>query len=72
MPQLSRRDSFARFSAALVDYRRQRCQSVYYLYTGTFRPEQYFAARVVLLLRGVCKGETTYDHIFSYGHKLMV
>jgi transposase-like protein len=42
----------------LVDYRCGRCQCAYNLYTGTiFAGSNLEARRVVLLLRGVCKGE---------------
>jgi transposase-like protein len=42
----------------LVDYRCQECQSTYNLYTGTiFAGSNLESCRVVLLLRGVCKGE---------------
>ena len=41
-----------------VDYRCQQCQSVYNLYSGTvFAGSNLEPRRVVLLLRGVCKGE---------------
>lgn len=42
----------------LVDYRCRKCQSTYNLYTGTvFAGSNLEPRRVVLLLRGVCKGE---------------
>jgi transposase-like protein len=42
----------------LVDYRCQQCQRTYNLYTGTiFAGSNLEPRRVVLLLRGVCKGE---------------
>jgi transposase-like protein len=42
----------------LVDYRCQKCRSTYNLYTGTiFAGSNLEPRRVVLLLRGVCKGE---------------
>src|SRR2546427_2071904 len=42
----------------LEDYRCQLCQQVYNLYTGTLFVGSHLEARqVVLLLRGVCKGE---------------
>lgn len=41
------------------DYRCQDCQQVYNLYTGTiFAGSNLEARRVVLLLRGICKGES--------------
>jgi transposase-like protein len=41
-----------------VDYRCRRCQSTYNLYTGTiFSGSNLEPRRLVLLLRGVCKGE---------------
>lgn len=41
-----------------VDYRCQKCQRTYNLYTGTiFVGSNLEPRRVVLLLRGVCKGE---------------
>jgi transposase-like protein len=49
---------FRTYKRGLVDYRCQRCQSVYNLYTGTiFAGSHLEPRRVVLLLRGVCKGE---------------
>ena len=49
---------FRTLRRGLVDYRCQRCQSVYDLYTGTiFAGSKLDSRRVVLLLRGVCKGE---------------
>jgi transposase-like protein len=42
----------------LADYRCQLCQRVYNLYTGTlFAGSNLDARRLVLLLRGICKGE---------------
>ena len=42
----------------LVDYRCQLCQQVYNLYTGTiFAGSNLDPRRLVLLLRGICKGE---------------
>lgn len=41
-------------------YRCRRCQTVYTIYTGTvFANKQLRPAQVILLLRGVCKGEST-------------
>lgn len=41
-----------------VDYRCQKCQSTYNLYTGTiFAGSNLEPRRVVLLVRGVCKGD---------------
>jgi len=49
---------FRPLKRGLVDYRCQKCQRVYNLYTGTiFAGSQLEPRRVVLLLRGVCKGE---------------
>lgn len=46
--------------SGLSVYRCQRCQGVYTLYSGTvFVGRQLCPAQVVLLLRGVCKGEPT-------------
>ncbi len=43
-----------------VDWRCQQCERVYNLYTGTiFAGSNLDARRVVLLLRGVCKGESS-------------
>jgi transposase-like protein len=51
------RESRAR-KRGLIDYRCQRCRNTYNLYTGTiFAGSQLEPRRVVLLLRGVCKGE---------------
>ena len=42
----------------VVDYRCHNCQSTYNLYTGTlFGGSNLELRQVVLLLRGVCKGE---------------
>ena len=41
-------------------YRCRHCQTVYTVYTGTvFANKQLRPAQVILLLRGVCKGEST-------------
>lgn len=41
-----------------VDYRCQKCQHIYNLYTGTlFAGSNLEPRRVVLLVRGVCKGD---------------
>jgi transposase-like protein len=49
---------FRRLKCGLVDYRCQKCQSVYNLYTGTiFAGSKLAPSQVVLLLRGFCKGE---------------
>ena len=49
---------FRRHKCSLVDYRCQQCHSTYNLYTGTiFAGSHLDPRRVVLLLRGVCKGE---------------
>ena len=41
-------------------YRCQHCQTAYTIYTGTlFARKQLHPAQVILLLRGICKGETT-------------
>ena len=44
--------------SGLCVYRCERCQGIYTLYSGTvFAGKQLRPAQVVLLLRGVCKGE---------------
>jgi transposase-like protein len=44
----------------LTVYRCRRCQSTYTLYSGTvFQGKHLHPAQVVLLLRGVCKGESS-------------
>jgi len=44
----------------LTVYRCTRCQSTYTLYSGTvFEGKHLHPAQVVLLLRGVCKGESS-------------
>lgn len=49
---------FRTLKRGLVDYRCRQCQSVYNLYTGAiFAGSNIDPRRVVLLLRGVCKGE---------------
>jgi transposase-like protein len=49
---------FRTLGRGFVDYRCQKCQRTYNLYTGTiFVGSNLEPRRVVLLLRGVCKGE---------------
>lgn len=49
---------FRTHKRGFVDYRCQKCHGVYNLYTGTlFAGSNLEPRRVVLLLRGVCKGE---------------
>ena len=44
----------------ILMYRCRHCQTVYTVYTGTmFANKQLRPAQVILLLRGVCKGEST-------------
>lgn len=44
----------------LVVYRCNHCGTIYNLYTGTvFQGSQWMPRKVVLLMRGICKGETT-------------
>ena len=44
----------------VTQYRCRACQTVYTVYTGTlFANKQLRPAQVILLLRGVCKGEST-------------
>src|SRR5215208_1728123 len=51
---------FRAHRGGFVDYRCQRCQSSYNLYTGTiFAGSKLEPRQAVLLLRGVCKGEPT-------------
>jgi transposase-like protein len=51
---------FRHSKRGLVDYRCKVCTQVYNLYTGTvFAGCQLSASQVVLLLRGVCKGESS-------------
>ncbi len=46
----------------LVVYRCNHCQSVYNLYTGTiFQQTHLTPMQVVLLMRGICKGETSQE-----------
>jgi len=41
-------------------YRCKACGTIYNLYTGTvFQGSQWTPMQVVLLMRGICKGETT-------------
>ena len=50
--------SFVRHKRGFVDYRCHHCQRTYNLYTGTlFAGSNLEPRRVVLLVRGVCKGE---------------
>jgi transposase-like protein len=49
---------FRRHERGFVDYRCHNCQRTYNLYTGTiFAGSNLEPRRVVLLVRGVCKGE---------------
>src|SRR5215471_3785061 len=49
---------FRRHKRGFVDYRCHHCQRTYNLYTGTlFAGSNWEWRRVVLLVRGVCKGE---------------
>ena len=51
---------FRHSKRGLIDYRCKVCERVYNLYTGTvFAGCQLSASQVVLLLRGVCKGESS-------------
>jgi transposase-like protein len=44
----------------VIQYRCRKCQTVYTVYSGTlFANKQLRPAQVILLLRGVCKGEST-------------
>jgi transposase-like protein len=55
-PQQAR--EFRTHKRGVVDYRCQKCQSTYNLYTGTiFAGSNLEPRRVVLLVRGVCKGD---------------
>jgi transposase-like protein len=50
--------AFRTHRSGFVDYRCRKCQSAYNLYTGTISAGSNLEPRlVVLLLRGVCKGE---------------
>jgi transposase-like protein len=47
-------------TSELVVHRCNHCSTVYNLYTGTvFEGSQWTPMQVVLLMRGICKGETT-------------
>jgi transposase-like protein len=49
---------FRKHLKGLVDYRCHHCQRTYNLYTGTiFAGSKLAPRRVVLLIRGICKGE---------------
>jgi transposase-like protein len=49
---------FRQQKKGLVDYRCQNCQRTYNLYTGTlFAGSNLAPRRVVLLIRGICKGD---------------
>ena len=49
---------FRRHKRGFVDYRCHHCQRTYNLYTGTlFAGSNLAPRRVVLLVRGICKGE---------------
>jgi transposase-like protein len=50
---------FRRTKRGLVDYRCRRCETVYNLYSGTlFCGSNLQPRQAVLLVRGVCKGES--------------
>ena len=47
-------------TSELEVYRCKQCDRIYNLYTGTvFQGSQWTPMQVVLLMRGICKGETT-------------
>lgn len=47
-------------TSKLEVYRCKQCGTIYNLYTGTvFQGSQWTPMQVVLLMRGICKGETT-------------
>jgi transposase-like protein len=52
---------FRRTQTSQLDvYRCKHCDTIYNLYTGTvFQGSQWTPMRVVLLLRGICKGESS-------------
>ena len=51
---------FRHSKRGLVDYRCNSCHQVYNLYSGTlFAGSPLSPAKVVLLLRGICKGESS-------------
>ena len=51
---------FRRSQRGLPDYRCNACQRVYNLYSGTiFAGSRLAPAKAVLLLRGICKGESS-------------
>jgi transposase-like protein len=52
---------FGRTQASALDVQRCKdCGTIYNLYTGTvFQGSQWTPQQVVLLMRGICKGETT-------------
>jgi transposase-like protein len=51
---------FRRSQRGFSDYRCNACQRVYNLYSGTiFAGSRLPPAKVVLLLRGICKGESS-------------
>ena len=64
-PQCSASVKQARFfgrtrCSHITMYRCQHCQTAYTVYTGTlFAKKQLCPAQVILLLRGICKGEST-------------
>lgn len=51
---------FRKHKRGFVDYRCRHCERTYNLYTGTlFAGSNLTLGRVVLLVRGICKGEPT-------------
>lgn len=57
---LSQARHFRTTRRGLADWRCKRCQRVYNLYSGTvFEGSSWSPAKAVLLLRGVCKGESS-------------
>lgn len=72
---------FRRSKRGLPDYRCNACQCVYNLYSGTiFAGSRLAPAKAVLLLRGLCKGESSMTlaselklsrtTVHSYRHKV--
>jgi transposase-like protein len=49
-------------TSGLEVHRCKQCGTIYNLYTGTvFQGSQWTPMQVVLLMRGICKGETTHE-----------